>query len=225
MMSESESDGLARMASTKETVDFLTKERDLVKKYPKGAPFLAPNDGNFDLQAYSYLIDTGYLESKAVKDFFKESIAADQYFFYRQVRLNHEKKLEQITDPVQRRVQNLIWEDWSKKYRARYPMLREYMENITSNDSAKQNAIGDLELMIKNGDMPNNQNGRDIAKMIAIYNDFVLAKDKLQGNRTVEVQARKLLRQQTLNQIFQIAEKNPNVMNAYRTLFDPLVGE
>jgi hypothetical protein len=225
MMSESESDGLARMASTKETVDFLTKERDLVKKYPKGAPFLAPNDGNFDLQAYSYLIDTGYLESKAVKDFFKESIAADQYFFYRQVRLSHEKKLEQITDPVQRRVQNLIWEDWSKNYRARYPMLREYMESITSNDSAKQNAIGDLELMIKNGDMPNNQNGRDIAKMIAIYNDFVLAKDKLQGNRTVEVQARKLLRQQTLNQIFQIAEKNPNVMNAYRTLFDPLVGE
>ena len=225
MISESESDGLARMASTKETVDFLTKERDLVKKYPKGAPFLAPNDGNFDLQAYSYLVDTGYLESKAVKDFFKEAIAADQYFFYRQVRLSHEKKLEQITDPVQKRVQNLIWEDWSKNYRARYPMLREYMENITSNDEAKKNAIADLELMIKSGDMPNTQNGRDIAKMIAIYNDFVLAKDKLQGNRTVEVQARKLLREQTLDQIFQIAEKNPNVMNAYRTLFDPLVGE
>jgi hypothetical protein len=225
MLSESESDGLARLASAKETVDFLVRERDLVKKYPRSAPFLAPNDGNFDLQAYNYLIDTGYLESKTVKDFFKESIAADQYFFYRQVRVDHERKLEQMTDPVERRIQNLKWETWSKEFRGRYPRLREYMENITSNNEAKMNIISDLELMIRNGDMPNTQNGRDLAKMIAIYNDFTIGIDKLQGSRDVEVQARKILRQRALDELFKIAEENPNVMNAYRTLFDPLVGE
>ena len=225
MLSESESDGQARLAATKETADFLTKERDLVKKYPKGAPFLAPNDGNFDLQAYNFLVDAGYLESKTVRNFFRESIAADQYFFYRQTRIAHEKELERMTDPVEKRIQNLKWDTWSKEYRGRYPMLREYLENVTSNDEAKKNTIVDLELMIKNGDMPNNQNGRDLAKMIAIYNDFTVGIDKLQGNKDVEIQARKVLRQRALDQIFKIAEENPNVMNAYRTLFDPLVGE
>lgn len=225
MLSESQSSGIGSLRSTKETANWMQDNADLFKKYPKGAAFLAPNEGNFDLEAYSYLVDQGLLKSKIVEDFFKEGIAADQYFYWRQVKNIHEERLDSAQTDVEKRYERLKWETWSKDFRKDKPLLKEYLETLGSVDERKKNAITDIRSMILNGDMPDTPTGSAIAKMTRYYDDFAAQFDQIQGSTDGERAYKKYLRQQTLEKMLSLALENPNAMSAYRTLFEPLVGE
>ena len=79
--------------------------------------------------------------------------------------------------------------------------------------------------MILNGDMPSTPTGSAIAKMTRYYDDFAAQFDQIQGSTDGERAYKKYLRQQTLEKMLSLALKNPSAMSAYRTLFEPLVGE
>jgi hypothetical protein len=225
MVSESDSNMAGKLKSTKETVDFLQNNNKLGKKYPEAIVFLAPTDGNFDLEAYNYLIDAGYARSKTVEDFFTESIAADQYFYWRQVKSFHEGLMENLTDPTERRIERLKFDTWNQEYRKDKPLFRQYLETLGAKREDKIAAITDIRKMILDGNMPNSENGKDLAKMVKLYDDFQIQFDKIQGSRNIDINARKTLRKLTIDQLFEVAQKNAGMMNAFRTLFEPLVGE
>jgi hypothetical protein len=225
MLSESQSTGIGSLKPTKETANWLQDNAKLVKKYPSGAVFVAPNEGNFDLEAYSYLVDQGLTKSKIIEDFFREGIASDQYFFWRQVKTIHENRLAAAGTDAEKRYERLKWETWSKDFRKDKPLLREYLESLGSVDEKKKNAVTDIRSMILNGDMPNNPTGIALAKMTRYYDDFTAQFDQIQGSTEAERAYKKILRQQTVEKMLDLALKNPGAMNAYRTLFEPLVGE
>jgi hypothetical protein len=225
MLSESQSTGIGSLKPTKETMNWLQDNAKLVKKYPSGAVFVAPNEGNFDLEAYSYLVDQGLTKSKIIEDFFREGIASDQYFYWRQVKTIHENRLAAAGTNAEKRYERLKWETWSKDFRKDKPLLREYLESLGSVDEKKKNAVTDIRSMILNGDMPNNPTGSAIAKMTRYYDDFTAQFDQIQGSTEAERAYKKVLRQQTVEKMLDLALKNPGAMNAYRTLFEPLVGE
>jgi len=165
------------------------------------------------------------LKSKIIEDFFREGIAADQYFYWRQVKNIHEERLDAAPTDVEKRYERLKWETWSKDFRKDKPLLKEYLETLGSVDEKKKNAITDIRSMILNGDMPNTPTGSAIAKMTRYYDDFAAQFDQIQGSTDGERSYKKYLRQQTLEKMLSLALDNPNAMSAYRTLFEPLVGE
>jgi hypothetical protein len=93
------------------------------------------------------------------------------------------------------------------------------------NDQAKKNTITELYNMYQKGDMPNTDSNQKLVKMMKLYNEFTSKFQAVQGRTDEEVAYRKNLRKDALELMLEYAGSDDQALAAYRTLFDPLIGE
>lgn len=224
-LTESEKTGVGTVKATQEAVDWIRNNQDLLAKYPEAVRFIVPTNGQYDLEAYTFLQDQGFREMKDIEKFAFEAVVAEDYFYWRQVKNFQDQKIESAASPAEKRSLQANWDAWSKEYRAQNPHVQIYLDNMVRNDTAKKETISELFNMYRKGDMPDTESNRKIIEMVRSYNEFVGLISSVTGRTDEEVAYRKNLRQDTLEYMLQIASGDEQALAAYRTLFDPLIGE
>jgi hypothetical protein len=225
-VNESESTVVAVASAVDGTIDWLKSNQSLLKKYPNGAPFLMPNTGKFDFNAYKLLYKSGIKESKPIDDFMREvQVAKDNEFYYSQ-KDEYENQLQSIYSDFAKRDLRKKWDFWSKQYINMRPLLKEQMVNGGKAKANRERAYTDLSLMLDDPTVTVEPKSlKALRTMKSVYDDYVSQKNSIQGNSDYELSAKERLKFQAKEQLKKIAESNASANSAYTVLFSKLIGE
>ena len=224
-LTESEKTGIGTVKATQEAVEWVKGNKRLVNAYPEAVRFIVPANGKYDLEAYAFLQDQGFSEMKNIEKFATEANTFEDYFYWRQVKNFSDLDIANAQAPAEKKALQARWESWSKQYRTQNPHVQVYLDNIVRNDQAKKNTITELYNMYQKGDMPNTGSNQKLVKMLKLYNEFTSKLQAVQGRTDEEVAYRKNLRKDALDLMLEYAGSDDQALAAYRTLFDPLIGE
>lgn len=209
----------ARVKTSNAAANWVKNNEALVKEFPEGAAFLMPQAGTFTWDAYEFLKDNGYRESKLVGDYLKEVfVARDKQFYYSEQDRYEAELAKAGTDRERQRI-NEIWRAWSAEYRQTRPLLQQDFAEAAVNQPKRENAYNDLKKLVLSGKV-NNQATNTIGRMIQIYEDYLIQKDTVYNSMSeVDIRARDVLRETTLRQLEDIALSNANAKGVYDVLF------
>jgi hypothetical protein len=225
VIDESEPEFQARFKTSNAAANWVDENKDLVSKYPEGAGFLIPQSGTFSWDAYQFLKDNGFRKSKYVEDFLKESfVSKDKYFYYAQ-RDKYEQLLENASSDDRRKRLNTAWKDWSKEYKDVRPLLQEEFANSAANNIKRQASYDDLKRLLNESGI-NNKTTKSLKKMVNIYEEYLYTKDNVYNSRSErDIRSREFIRESTLEQLKDIARKDPNAKGAFEVLFSSFLRE
>jgi hypothetical protein len=215
----------ANFKTSNAAANWVDGNKDLIKAYPEGAAFLIPQSGTFSWEAYQFLKDNGYRENKLVGDFLQETMVAKSKYFFYQERDRYEQALTAAATDSERARINDVWSSWSKEFKATRPLLQQEFADSAGNNIKRMAAYDDLKRMLSETQI-NNPATTSIRKMVAIYEEYLDAKDNVYNSRSErDVKARDVIRESTLAQLKTIAQSNPNASGVFTVLFSNFLRE
>ena len=215
----------ARVKTSNAAANWVDDNSELIKKYPEGAAFLIPQSGTFSWEAYQFLKDNGYRETKLVGDFLKETFVAKSKQFYYIQRDKYEEALQGARTDRERKRINEIWDGWSREFKQTRPLLQEEFANSASNNIKRMAAYTDLKRMLNETEI-NTPATSSIRRMVQLYEEYKLQVDTVYNSRSEsDINARELLRTTTLSQLQDIAATNQNASGVYDILFSNFLRE
>lgn len=225
IINESDPQFQARFKTSNAAANWVDKNKDLVKQYPEGAAFLIPQSGEFSWDAYEFLKDNGYRETKLVGDFLKETfVSRDKYFFYTQ-QDRYEAALAGAASDSERKKINESWRVWSKDFKATRPLLQEEFASSAANNIKRQAAYNDLKRMLDETGISTPTTNK-FRQMIKIYEEYLYSKDNIYNSRSDrDIKVRDILRESTLQQIKDIAKTDANAKSLFEVIFSNFLRE
>jgi hypothetical protein len=225
ILNESDPQFQARFKTSNAAANWVENNRDLVNKYPEGAGFLIPQSGQFSWDAYQFLKDNGYRETKLVGDFLKETfVSKDKYYYYSQRDVYEDALANAASDSERKRI-NEAWRNWSKEFKDTRPLLQEEFANSAANNIKRQASYDDLKRMLNETGLSTPTAGK-LRKMITIYEEYLYSKDNVYNSRSDrDIKVREILRESTLQQLKDIAETDANAKGAFEVLFSNFLRE
>jgi len=215
----------ANFKTSNAAANWVDGNQDLIKAYPEGAAFLIPQSGTFSWEAYQFLKDNGYRENKLVGDFLQETMVAKSKYFFYQERDRYEQALESAATDSERSRINDVWSSWSKEFKSTRPLLQQEFADSAGNNIKRMAAYDDLKRMLSETQISNPAT-TSIRKMVAIYEEYLNAKDNVYNSRSErDVKARDVIRESTLAQLKTIAQTNPNASGVFTVLFSNFLRE
>jgi hypothetical protein len=223
-VSESDSTVVAILSANKKAGEWVNNNKALIKKYPEGAGFFIPKEGDFDFDAYKLLSTMGLKKSKLVDDYLREvSTARDEAFYYSQKDL-YEEELATISNDFSKRNLKTQWETWSKQYKKARPNLQEEMGKGAENAIKRTQALTDLTTMLSDPTVKLDPAVRKpIEGMLTTYNDYINARDSVFGSSQSAENYKDLLKQRTKIELLRLSKLNRNAEDAYFALFSKLI--
>ena len=225
VINESDPQFQARFKTSNAAANWVDNNKDLVNKYPEGSAFLIPQSGEFSWDAYEFLKDNGYRETKLVGDFLKETfVSTDKYFFYTQ-QDRYEAALANAGTDSDRKRLNESWRAWSKDFKATRPLLQEEFANSAANNIKRQAAYDDLKRMLNETGISTPATNK-LRQMIKIYEEYLYSKDNIYNSRSDrDIKVRDIIRESTLQQLKDIAKTDANAKGAFNVLFSNFLRE
>ena len=225
IINESDPQFQARFKTSNAAANWVENNKDLVNKYPEGAAFLIPQSGEFSWDAYQFLKDNGYRETKLVGDFLKETfVSRDKYFFYTQQDKYEAALANAGTDSERKRI-NESWRAWSKNFKSTRPLLQEEFANSAANNIKRQTAYNDLKRMLNETGISTPTTNK-LRQMIKIYEEYLYSKDNIYNSMSDrDIKVRDIIRESTLQQIKDIAKTDANAKGAFDVLFSNFLRE
>jgi hypothetical protein len=223
-VSESDSTVVAILSANKTADEWITSNKDLIKKYPEGAGFFIPKEGEFDFDAYKLLSTMGLKKSKLVEDYLREvSTARDEAFYYSQQDLYEEELAATYSDFAKRNLKTQ-WETWSKQFKKARPNLQEEMGKGAENAIKRTQALDDLTAMLMDPSVKVDPAVRaPIEGMLTTYRDYVNARDSVFGNTESANNYKDMLKQRAKQELQRLSQTNRNAEDAYFALFSKLI--
>jgi hypothetical protein len=215
----------AQFKTSNAAANWVDKNQSLISKHPEGAAFLMPQSGTFSWDAYEFLKDNGYRESKLVGDFLQESFVAKAKYFYYEQRDKYERALQGAVTDTERRNINTAWTQWSKEYKATRPLLQQEFAESASNNIKRTAAYTDLKNMLSSTDI-STPAAQKLRQMVNIYEEYLTLVNNVYITRSDrDVKARDVLKESTLSQLKDIAETDANARSAFNVLFSNFLRE
>jgi len=215
----------ATFKTSNAAANWVDNNKDLVNKYPEGAAFLIPQSGTFTWEAYQFLKDNGYRESKLVGDFLQETFTAKSKQWYYTQRDKYEQALEgAVTDYDRKRI-NESWRVWSGDFKKSRPLLQEEFASSAANNIKRMTAYDDLRKMLQ--EQPISTPGANaIRRMISIYEEYKVQTETIYNSRSEsDIKARDVLRESTLAQLKDIAAQDANAAGVFEVIFSNFLRE
>ena len=225
IINESDPQFQARFKTSNAAANWVDKNKDLVNQYPEGAAFLIPQSGEFSWDAYEFLKDNGYRETKLVGDFLKETfVSRDKYYYYSQEDV-YQNALANASSDSQRKRINESWRAWAKDFKSTRPLLQEEFASSAANNIKRQAAYGDLKRMLDETGI-NTPTTNKFRQMIKIYDEYLYSKDNVYNSRSDrDIKVRDILRESTLQQLKDIAKTDANAKSLFEVIFSSFLRE
>jgi len=223
-VSESDSTVVAILSANEKTNKWVTDNKALIKKYPEGAGFFIPKEGEFDFDAYKLLSKMGLKESKTVRDYLREvNTARDEAFYYSQQDL-YEEELAVTSSDFAKRNLKTQWENWSKQFKKARPLLQEELGKGAENAIKRTQALNDLTTMLSDPTVKLDPAVRTpIEGMLNTYNSYINARDSVFGNTESANNYKDILKQRAKQELLRLSKLNRNAEDAYFALFSKLI--
>ena len=223
-VSESDSTVVAILSANEKANKWVTDNKSLIKKYPEGAGFFIPKEGEFDFGAYKLLSKMGLKESKLVGDYLREvSTARDEAFYYSQQDLYEEELAVTYSDFAKRNLKTQ-WENWSKQFKKARPLLQEELGKGAENAIKRTQALNDLTTMLSDPTIKLDPAVRTpIEGMLITYNSYINARDSVFGNTESAQNYKDILKQRAKQELLRLSKLNRNAEDAYFALFSKLI--
>jgi len=223
-VSESDSTVVAILSANEKTNKWVTDNKALIKKYPEGAGFFIPKEGEFDFDAYKLLSKMGLKESKTVRDYLREvNTARDEAFYYSQQDLYEEELAVTYSDFAKRNLK-AQWENWSKQFKKARPLLQEELGKGAENAIKRTQALNDLTTMLSDPAIKLDPVVRTpIEGMLNTYNSYINARDSVFGNTESANNYKDILKQRAKQELLRLSKLNRNAEDAYFALFSKLI--
>ena len=223
-VSESESTVVAILSANEKANKWVTDNKALIKKYPEGAGFFIPKEGEFDFDAYKLLINMGLKESKLVRNYLREvSTARDESFYYSQQDLYEEELANTFGDFAKRNL-NTQWETWATQFKKARPYLQEELGKGADRAIQRNQSLTDLTTMLSDPAVKLDPKIRQpIEGMLNTYNSYVNARDSVFGNTESAQNYKDILKQRAKQELLRLSKLNRNAEDAYFALFSKLI--
>ena len=219
---ESDLDKVATVRKTKEAAQWIRNNRDLVKKYPEGSLFFAPNTGTFDFDEFEFLEQEGYIQYIPVKDFIKSvSVANEKQAYYALVNSWDEKidNANQYLKPILRKQKS----DEVERFKKEKPLLKQELET-RSNRQQIVNAYEDLRRMLDSGDAPSTELTSKYKEMIQVFDEADGMINMIMFDTVESRMQKEVLRKSAYDNLEKIAGEDAQAKAIVRSIFRELLG-
>lgn len=225
IINESDPQFQARFKTSNAAANWVDNNKELVNQYPEGAAFLIPQSGEFSWDAYEFLKDNGYRETKLVGDFLKETfVSRDKYYYYSQEDV-YQNALANVGSDSERKRINEAWRVWAKDFKSTRPLLQEEFASSAANNIKRQAAYGDLKRMLDETGISTPTTNK-FRQMIKIYDEYLYSKDNIYNSRSDrDIKVRDILRESTLQQLKDIAKTDANAKSLFEVIFSNFLRE
>lgn len=203
---------------------FVEENDALFKKYPQGAAFLIPYEGDFSWDAYQTMRREGLRYSKRVDDYLREvQTAADLQVYYSN-KENYETSLENSLSDFQRRQYREQWQAWSSDWKNTHPLIQEELAQGGQRAIERRNALTDLSAMLSDPSVSVQPKTRAaLTEMLNVYNEYTDTKTRYATFGSVGTTLSDSLLAATIARMKEIAAVNSNANSAYNVLFSRLL--
>ena len=219
-VSESESNTVAIVRSVDQAGKWIEDNKGLLAKYPQGAAFLIPREGEFDFNTYKLLYNSGIKQSKNLYDFLRDVSSARDVQFYYQQQDAYEEELASTYNDYEKKNLREQWGQWSKEFKAVRPLMQEKLGQGSARAVERARSLQDLENMLNDPTVTVEPKTRKALKdMSTAYNNYIYTRDLVTSGGESAQNYKDLLKQNIKVELQRIAEGNVNAQDAYTVLY------
>jgi hypothetical protein len=223
-VSESETRTNAIVKAVDGATEWIEKNSSTLKKYPEGAAFFIPREGNFDFSAYKMLYTMGIKRSKALEEFLQDvNTARDIQFYYNQKDL-YEDELAATFSPYAKKNLNDQWELWSRQFKGSNPLLQKELGEGSQSALKRMAALADLRKLVDDKTVKVDKESKEVFKqMINVYDNYINTRDSVYGSGSSANNYKDMLKVNTKAELEKLSQTNANTADAYTVLFSRLI--
>ena len=223
-LTESERKGLAPLRYAEEAGQFVNENQKLFNDHPLAAGFLIPHKSGFSWDAYKSMRDLGLTQNKRVDDYLKEvQTAADLQEYYNK-KDEFEAALSTSVVDFQRTQLRKEFTAWKTIFFAGRPLAAEQLSQGGQTAFKRKDTLNDLNFMLsKNLNIAPKTEARlrEMSQTYQAYQNQRANYEQFGGSQ----QMIKMLKDQTIARLRDLASYNENTQGAYDVLFSGLIGD
>lgn len=211
-----------KIQSTKEAADWVASNPKLVRKYPTAALLFAPQIGEFDIGAYSYLKNNGYIKNKDIDTFLTDVNLVQAKRSYFQLGRIYEDRILRTVDPGTKSLYRSQLENIRREMRALNPELDRELADYSFSNIKEQEAIEELRSLLASGLVDDNPRSQRLALMLKRFDENRIAYTYSVSNG-LSAESRRNINIGGLGELEGIAGKDKSLQLALDSLFAPIL--
>lgn len=223
-VTESERKSIAPLRYAEEAGNFVKQNEGVFKNYPSAAAFLIPHKSGFSWDTYQTMRDIGLTYNKRVDDYLREvQTAADLQTYYTRKDI-FDSALSDSTVDFERTQLRKEFDGWKEVFFAGRPLVKEELAQGSQKAIDRLNSLDELNYMLDqnlNIRPKTEQRLREMSKVFKTYKEEKATYDEFGGNQQII----KMLKEDTIIKLRELAKYNENTQAAYDVLFGRLLGD
>ena len=223
-VTESERRSIAPLRYAEESGNFVQQNKRLFQDYPSAAAFLIPHKTGFSWDTYQTMRDMGLTYNKRVDDYLREvQTAADLQTYYNRKSI-FDSALADSTVDFERTQLRKEFDAWKEVFFAGRPLVKEELSQGSQKAIDRLNALDELNYMLDqnlNIRPKTEERLREMSKVYKTYKEERATYDEFGGNTKII----KMLKEDTIIKLRELAGYNENTQAAYDVLFGRLLGD
>jgi hypothetical protein len=223
-LSESEKKSIAPLRYAEEAGYFVDQNKGLFNDYPGAAAFLIPHKTGFSWDAYKTMKDMGLMQNKRVEDYLREVQTASDLQQYYDRKNQFEEALSTASVDYDRTMLRQEFDSWKSVFFAGRPLVQEELSQGSQKAIERQRTLAELETMLRQAPGIRPKTEAKLKEMMSLYNQYKVEKSNydLYGGSQ---QLAKMLKDDTITRLREMATFNENTQAAYDVLFGRLLGD
>lgn len=217
-----EQNQVASIRQSKEAIDWIRSNEDLVRDYRQGSVFLMPQVKNFDMDSYMFLKREGLQQNKSLEDFMADIAVVEAENEYYDLKDSWEQRIESAINDEHRRFLSAQAEAEVKAFKKNKPYLKTKLGTFEGTQ-VKEDVVADVRSMLSSGRVPDSYTAQTLAAMINEYDNFEASISYVTANTDKAIEQRKRLRLAASSRLQQLALNNPNADLFYDSILKRLV--
>ena len=223
-ITESERKSIAPLRYAAEAGYFVDQNKELFKNYPSAGAFLIPHKSGFSWDAYKTMKDMGLTYNKRVDDYLRDVQTASDLQTYYQKKDEYETALKGAGMDFARTQLRKQFDQWKTVFFAGHPLVQEELSQGSQKAIDRLQTLDELNNMLSanlNIAPKTESQLREMSSVYQRYRDQRANYDQFGGND----QLIKMLKDNTIIRLRELAAYNENTQAAYDVLFGRLLGD
>lgn len=219
----SENTGLIKINKTKEAADWVRENGGFIKKYGTTGILFAPQIGEFDINAYSYLKTQGYTQNRDLDDFLMEMSTKKARVEYEAIKDRWNEKIKSTSVESIKSSYRAQASEALRSFKNANPLLAQELADFEFTTIAQQTGVDELRRMLANNDAPNRKLAERLKLMLEVYDSARAIWATGMGGEQLPPDRVREVRQDSIAQLERIAGNDPALQLAIDKLFAPVL--
>jgi predicted DNA binding CopG/RHH family protein len=219
----SENTGLIKINKTKEAADWVRENGAFIKEYGTTGVLFAPQIGEFDINAYSYLKSQGYTKNRDLDDFLMEMSTKKSRVEYDAIKQRWDERINSTSIDSVKSAYRAQSAEALRSFKNANPLLAQQLADFEFTTITQQTGVDELRRMLSNGDAPNPRLARQLQLMLKVYDSARSIWATGMGGEQLPPDRVREIRQDSIAQLERIAGNDPALQLAIDKLFAPVL--